>query len=135
MRVMLKDLSLVECHADVAHGAELVIHAAAAVHQQRGGGHHRGTKRAFAVATHLVIWCEKVARGCQLDLEVLDSLRMSIDFVFDVKHHWLKVCDNYKLVLVELSIGQGEVVQFKVEGGCPQCLHGPSLENRHLAIL
>jgi len=64
MRVMLKNLSLVESHADVAHGAELVIHAAAAVYQQRGGGHHRGTKRAPAVATYLVIWCEKVACGC-----------------------------------------------------------------------
>jgi hypothetical protein len=63
MRVMLKDLSLVECHADVAHGAELVIHTASDVHQQRGG-HHRGTKRAPSVAAHLIIWCEKVACGC-----------------------------------------------------------------------
>lgn len=134
MRVVLKDLSLVECHADVAHGAKLVIHTAADVHQQRGR-HQRGTKRAPSLAAHLVIWCEKVACGCQLDLEVLDSLRTSIDFVFNIIHDWLEVCDYYKLVLIELSIGQAEVVHIKVERGCPQCLHGPSLENRNLAIL
>ena len=40
MGVMLKDLSLVECHADVAHGAQLVIHTAADVHQQQVKGGH-----------------------------------------------------------------------------------------------